>query len=273
VPWAVGAADLNGDTRVDVVETTDQNFVNVLLSRADGSFARRTVTTGSPSTGLLVADLNADAKPDLTVASDLSGGLEVFLGTGDGSFGPSKPARVDLFASNMMVAGDFNADGDRDLAAAPSGEKVSGVVAVLLGRGDGTFLPPAIYGFGGPQRQRPSPPLAAGDLNGDGLTDLASQVGTSVAVLTARLDGTFSDPAQYPAGPPYCTVAWVINVPLPRAEGKILDGGCRVGRIRWVYSQKHERGRVIAQRPRGYATPEPPRGTRVNLWVSRGRRR
>jgi FG-GAP-like repeat len=271
LPWALAAADLNGDGRADLVETTFQTFVHVLLSRGDGSFdPPRTVTTGGRSTGLLISDLNGDGKPDLAVGLD-GGTIDVFLGTGGGSFGPSKPAHVDLFPANTIVAGDFNADGHRDLAAAPFEEKVNGVVAVLLGRGDGTFLPSAIYGVGA--RPWPSPPIASGDLNGDGRADLVAQVGPSVAVLIAHPDGTFSDPARFRTGPAYCVVPYVINFVSARAQNAILQGGCRVGPIHRLYSRKYIPGRVMRQKPSAFAQPEPPRGTPVTLWVSRGPRR
>jgi FG-GAP-like repeat len=269
LPWALGAADLNGDGRDDIVETTRASSVNVLLSRGDGSFEERPVVFDGRTTGLLVSDLNGDRKTDLAVGN--GGEIDIFLGAGNGSFGPPKPAIVNLFAANTIVAGDFNGDGHQDLAAAPFDQKVSGVVAVFLGRGDGTFGPVKIYAVGG--TRWPEPPIAAGDLNGDGRADLVAQVGPSVAVLKAQPDGTFSEPASYRTGPPYCVVPYVINFVSARAQNAILQGGCRVGPIHRLYSRKYVPGRVMRQKPSAFAEPEPPRGTPVTLWVSRGPRR
>ncbi len=73
-------------------------------------------------------------------------------------------------ASPAFVAvGDFNGDGNSDLAVANQSSVLgSGGVLVLLGMGDGTFQTAINYGAGaGPQS------VAVGDFNGDGKLDLA----------------------------------------------------------------------------------------------------
>jgi hypothetical protein len=82
--------------------------------------------------------------------------------------------------------GDFNGDGNLDLAvssnsAGANGSSGSaGAVTVLLGRGDGTFRNSMVYGAG-------INPLtvAVGDVNGDGLPDLvfADTLANSAVVL------------------------------------------------------------------------------------------
>jgi hypothetical protein len=62
---------------------------------------------------------------------------------------------------------DFDHDGRLDVAV--GNEDVAGAVTVLLGQGDGTFGVRSRFGVG-----RGAPVLATGDLNADGLTDLAS---------------------------------------------------------------------------------------------------
>jgi hypothetical protein len=85
-------------------------------------------------------------------------------------------------------------DGILDLAAANNTS--SGAVTVLMGRGDGTFGPPASYAAGYAPYS-----LAAADFNGDGILDLAAGGPGGVRVLLANGDGSFqSIPVDYAAG-------------------------------------------------------------------------
>jgi Ca2+-binding RTX toxin-like protein len=83
-------------------------------------------------------------------------------------------------------------------------------------------------------------------------------------------------PASRPPSPPpppaavRCHVPQVIGKRLPIARTRIVKAHCRVGRIRFVSSSRR-RGLVLAQRPRAGKTLT--RGARVNLVVSRGRKR
>jgi glucose/arabinose dehydrogenase len=88
---------------------------------------------------------------------------------------------------------DVNHDGNLDLLVANAG---SSSVSVLLGKGDGTFLPAVNYGTGNTPKS-----VFAGDLNGDGIPDLVTpnQTDGTVSVLINNGDGTFKQHVDYTA--------------------------------------------------------------------------
>ena len=93
----------------------------------------------------------------------------------------------------------------------------------------------------------------------------------------AQMKGAFSvgsaqlpPPPPPPAAQPKCKVPKVVGKKLLPAKRAITRARCRVGRIRRAWSKSKARGMVVKQTPR--AGVRRPRGTRVNLVVSRGRR-
>ena len=113
---------------------------------------------------------------------------------------------VDAFAFTLTT-GDFNGDGKLDLAVGNTNCEdlrgscgVSSSVAILLGKGDGTFATAVTYPSGDslwPPPQKAgvdSNAIAASDLNGDGKVDLAL---SDRSVLLGNGDGTFQTAQSY----------------------------------------------------------------------------
>src|SRR5712664_721127 len=114
---------------------------------------------------------------------------------------------VGLFPKAVEAA-DFNGDGNMDLVVA----NIRTTASVLLGRGDGTFLPDRDVAAG----QYPSS-VATGDLNGDGHPDLIFASSDSVYVLLGNGDGTFRDKKGFRAGfDPFSVAVGDLN-----ADGKL----------------------------------------------------
>ncbi len=147
---------------------------------------------GSSSAATATADFNRDGKLDLVVtltSAALTNNLALFLGSGSGSFQAAIPLASGGLNPLSVRTGDFNGDGNADIATANFG---SDSVSLLLGSGTGSFSPAQTFRVGGQPNA-----LASGDFNQDGRLDLVtanSQAGAnSLSVLLGSSSGFQSD--------------------------------------------------------------------------------
>jgi Bacterial Ig-like domain (group 3)/FG-GAP-like repeat len=207
----VAVADFNADGKLDIAAADSVNgAVWIFTGNGDGTFNSPTVSyptgTAASALGLVVGDFNGDGKPDLAVVNNYSTGtadVAVLIGNGDGTFQAPVNYPIAAPATNITTA-DLNGDNKLDLIVPLSGTSSAPgtTVAVLLGNGDGTFAAPqsVALGFNNPFY------AAVGDLNGDGIPDLAVTIqdqitptNQGIAVALGNGDGTFKAPTLLPA--------------------------------------------------------------------------
>ena len=199
-PWSVAVGDFNGDGDPDLAVANQLfNNVSVLLGSAGGGFIRQTpdLAVGSAPTSVAVGDFNGDNDPDLAVANQFDGTVSVLLGTpgGGGFSGPTLAGNYTSGSDLMSVAlGDFNGDGDPDLAV---GDMSPGKILVFLGSTGGSFSGPTPLTVDSGVSS-----VAVGDFNRDADPDIAVanfNLGR-VSVLVGGAGGSFSGPTNFTAG-------------------------------------------------------------------------
>lgn len=197
-PNSLSVVDIDGDSKLDIVTAnTDADSVSVLIGNGTGNFAtNKDYTVGKAPVSLATADLNGDGRPDVVTANADGNNVSYLQGSAAlaGVLNVAKSYAAGQTPSDVALI-DTNGDGKLDIVTTNSD---SNNLAVLTGRGDGTFVSAKLSAT----CEFPTD-LSAGELTGDGKIDLVVRCagGKRSQALIGLGDGSFAgSPRAFPLG-------------------------------------------------------------------------
>ncbi len=203
--FAVVWADFDEDGDPDLAVGNGSNAQNDLfINNGDGTFTQRAEFGLDRTNAMAWADCDNDGDLDLAVGNGILGSAgqnRLYRSNGDGTF--SVEDQFGAGESVTMAWGDYDNDGDVDLAVGNGGFHAAAQNFLYVNNGDGTFTQQAQFGLGD------TASLMWGDADNDGDLDLA--VGNwnngQNELYVNNGDGTFTEQPKF-GGRDTNTISW-----------------------------------------------------------------
>jgi photosystem II stability/assembly factor-like uncharacterized protein len=235
-PRTIVLADVNNDGRVDLI--SGHYGLNVALNNGTG-LGGFSSYGGSGPTCIVVTDVNNDGKPDIVYGDSSTFMTATVLtnnGNGTFSFSWQTSSNIGNSVSQTIAVGDMNGDGKPDIIAP---NRSNFTTSILTNDGTGTFqywtnIQPSAVGASDIYN------LTAGDLNGDGKSDLVIAMNDRLVVLTNSANGLIPCYTNLTAGS--CPSVLIRDI---NADGKmdILAAGSSI----WIFSNNGNGSFTISQ--------------------------
>ena len=202
-PIDIACGDLDGDGDLDLV-TANNTSSNISVFTGNGNCtftAAANYTAGTNPRNLILAYLDAGTDLDAAVTNNGSGNVSVLMGAAGATFAAA--ANTAVASVRGIVAGDFDADGDNDLAV---GASAGTTISILDNNPIGTFTvssSPSIaansvplFLVAGNFDSGTDLDLSIAQIGTDGVVSVLGAAGTSFGSLSANhLTGGADDPA------------------------------------------------------------------------------
>ncbi|MFC1888895.1 FG-GAP-like repeat-containing protein, partial [Thermodesulfobacteriota bacterium] len=193
-PGSIAVGDFDGNGSHDLATANrESDNVSVLLNLGDGTFGTASsYVTGVQPSQVAVGDFDGNGFQDLITLDNYqyeTNDLSVLLGNGDGTFQDATRYSAAKLPRTLAL-GDFNLDGNQDIALAGQGTGSYEFIKIILGNGDGTFTD--LYSF---EVDSACYSIAVGDFDNDDVQDLVTGNYSDISVLLGTGDGHFSSPS------------------------------------------------------------------------------